>query len=92
MGTIYVVMGSTGEYSDRTEWSVCYYTNEESAKEHVKAATRRAKEIKFRADEDDIATCLLEDQTEAKYKNSMDPNMRMYYTGTRYYYMTVSQF
>lgn len=33
---IYVVMGSTGEYSDRTEWPVLAYLNEGDAQECVK--------------------------------------------------------
>ena len=32
---VYVVMGNTGEYSDWTEWVVCVYFEEETAKFHV---------------------------------------------------------
>lgn len=38
---VYVVMGSAGEYSDRTEWAVVAYLDEERAKQHVVAATDR---------------------------------------------------
>jgi hypothetical protein len=77
---IYVVMGTTGEYSDRNEWSVIAYFDEAKAKEHVVNADRRAKEIQ--------AT------REDRYRvepgaNEFDPNMSMDYTGTDYYYNTV---
>lgn len=45
MHTVYVVMGTTGEYSDRDEWAVCAYTSEDSAKTHVERATARAREL-----------------------------------------------
>ena len=45
MSTIYVVMGTCGEYSDRTEWPVAAYTDEGLAKDHVKAATAKAREL-----------------------------------------------
>jgi hypothetical protein len=32
---VYVVFGSTGEYSDHQEWPVVAYTDEERAKDHV---------------------------------------------------------
>lgn len=32
---IYVVMGATGEYSDRTEWAVCAFTEEWKAQRFV---------------------------------------------------------
>lgn len=39
MTTIYVVMGTCGEYSDREEWPVCAYADEEQAKLHVDQAS-----------------------------------------------------
>ena len=80
--TIYVVFGTTGEYSDRTEWCVIAYRDENQAKEHVVNATRRANEIevtrpsRFRVDP-------------AAGKNEFDPDMEMDYTGTSYYYAPV---
>lgn len=37
MTTIYVVMGSHGEYSDRSEWMVAAYPDEQKAQEHVRS-------------------------------------------------------
>lgn len=36
---IYVVQGSTGEYSDNREWMVCAFEDEEKAKEMVNDCT-----------------------------------------------------
>lgn len=40
--TIYVVRGSSGEYSDRNEWPVAAYLDEPSAEKHVAMASDRA--------------------------------------------------
>jgi hypothetical protein len=80
---VYVVMGQTGEYSDRTEWVVVAYSNEADAQKHVENATRRAKELEvtkprnWEALEAHLAS------------NEFDPAMQLDYTGTRYYYMAV---
>jgi len=42
---IYVVRGTTGEYSDRNEWAVIAYRNEKEAQEFIKKAKKRAEEI-----------------------------------------------
>lgn len=83
METVFVVMGSTGEYSDRGEWSVVAYTVEADAKAHVERAQARAREIfqKF-----DGSTWGWERE---KDPNEHDPNMCLDYTGTRYYVMPV---
>lgn len=69
---IYVVMGSTGEYSDRTEWSVCAYADKALAEQHVQMADACAKEqMPYRYDKELV--------------NPFDPGMIMDYTGTYYY-------
>jgi hypothetical protein len=57
---VYVVMGSSGEYSAREEWSVVAYADEELAKAHVLAAERHARaqaeaheDIEYDFDSDD---------------------------------------
>lgn len=42
---VYLVMGSTGEYSDRTEWCVAVYTNREQAELHAKLAYEHLKQF-----------------------------------------------
>lgn len=74
-------MGETGEYSDRTDWSVVAFTTEKAAKERAKLAQRKAKELfddrdsKYRSRDDE--------------KNEYDPNFQMDYTGTYYFIMEV---
>jgi hypothetical protein len=45
---IYVVMGWSGDHSEREEWAVCAYSQEPSARAHVEAATKRELEIDAR--------------------------------------------
>lgn len=75
---IFVVRGTTGEYSDRTEWPVKAFLSEKAAQELVIAATQRANEVfTDRSYDRDID------------KNQFDPDMRMDYTGTSYMIETV---
>lgn len=39
---MFVVMGTTGEYSDRKEWLVCAYENETLARTHAEEAQKAA--------------------------------------------------
>jgi hypothetical protein len=82
---IYVVMGETGEYSNRGEWPVLAFFDEAEAKERVIAASRRAKEIEARKDHR-----LSSYRASLHGLNEYDPKMDMDYTGTRYYIMTVT--
>ena len=77
MTKVYVVVGSTGEYSDRTEWIVCAYADEALARAHVKAAEREAKRIeatnsRYNHEPDDQA-------------KAWDAGMVVDYTGTLYW-------
>lgn len=45
MKTIYIVMGTVGEYSDRDEWPVVAYDSEVLAEQHVTRAAERGREI-----------------------------------------------
>lgn len=76
---IYLVWGSTGEYSDRTDWTVCAYRSKAKAEDHASKAMRRGKEIQkseewqeHRRDPDKCP------------KNEFDPQFQMDYTGTEY--------
>lgn len=76
---IYVVYGSTGEYSDHTEWSVCYYWDKHRAENHAQLANSWLKE-------NDVYGAASWHAREAalKKKNPYDPNMSIDYTGTLY--------
>lgn len=80
--TIYVVSGSTGEYSDQEEWMVEAFRDEDSAKELVINASARAREIQFSCSETGYYLC-------SKGKNEFDPKMEMSYTGTYYTYTSI---
>jgi len=77
---IHIVMGKTGEYDDRRQWSVIAYFDEAKTKEYVSKANRRAKEI---FDKQGNIFAIPSGQ------NEFDPNMKMSYTGTNYFYYTV---
>lgn len=78
---INVVIGTTGEYSDRTEWLVKAFTSSKAAQELVVNATRRANEIHVtRPDKYTLPKGLT---------NKYDPDMQMDYTGTTYYFKDV---
>lgn len=47
---VYVVFGSTGEYSDRSEWPVAVYPVKREAEAHVALADKRARELCVSAD------------------------------------------
>lgn len=57
---IHIVVGTVGEYSDRSEWEVCAYFDKSLAEAHVKAldeATEKAAQrIDARSEREDIQT------------------------------------
>lgn len=77
---LYVVMGTTGEYSDRDEWPVAAYEEKELAELHVTLAEKRANEL---------AAAEWRSYDGPKKPNEYDPDMEMDYTGTRYFYYEV---
>lgn len=91
MRTLYVVRGSTGEYSDRSEWNVRAFLTLAKAQQHVVLATARANELRAAGhnrfgdsgcwcdDCDDRPTRRLQ-----RPFNEFDERMRMDYNGTRY--------
>lgn len=74
---IYVVMGGTGEYSDREEWPVKAFIEKKDAEQLVVDATKVSKLIDMR--DYDARRAITKDT------NPFDPNMKMDYTGTYYY-------
>ena len=86
MSNIYVVMGTTGEYSDRSEWPVIAFVSEEAAKERIEKATHRAKELEATIPSN------YEMHVDHFKQNEFDPDMQHKYTGTEYYYLKVELF
>jgi hypothetical protein len=73
---IYIVEGTTGDYSDRTDWVVCAFRSKKKAEDLAHKAMRRAKEIQISRPSRYDAP---------KGENEFDAKMQMDYTGTEYY-------
>jgi hypothetical protein len=80
---IYVVYGSTGEYSDHCEWPVRAFDSEQKAKDFVIKVSQRANEI-FDKYKDETYRWDYE-----KEQNEHDPWMQLDYTGVYYTYWNV---
>lgn len=84
---VYIVMGETGEYSDRNEWPVVAYTDEVDAKAHVMRCDAWLLQNSVHANSDTVAY----DYTSSGKAliNPHDPGFHFDYTGTRYYVIGV---
>lgn len=89
MSSIYVVMGSCGEYSDRTEWAVAWYPTREQADRHSDRAAEDAKRIEDWHKEND--TFWHENGPRPEETNAYDPCMQWSYTGADYFVIEVPQ-
>ena len=79
---IYLVQGSTGEYSDHREWLIAAFYSEGKAQSLVTAATARANEIMVERNGDYYGI--------PEGTNQYDPHMQVDYTGVVHYtYLTV---
>lgn len=87
--TLYVVMGSCGEYSDRTEWPVRAFVDELKAQEHVAKADGYAREHALSSSSAIIDQDWSSSRSAAVAANPYDRNMGMDYTGVSYYIMQV---
>ena len=85
MRKIYVVSGSTGEYSDRREWNVAAYFSEARAARRVVELDRVAKEIYQRTRGPAPDLDAWSDEYKQAIATSGDPDMQIDYTGTNYY-------
>jgi hypothetical protein len=79
MQYIYLVVGSIGEYSDHTEWTVAAYPDEEAANQHAKLCNEMA-----RGHEDEDLSWETRSPIEKTLIESLDPSARIYYTGVDY--------
>jgi hypothetical protein len=76
MSKIFLVRGSTGEYSDRLEWIVAAYRDESRAKAHAEAARQWAEKA--------VEECGDEPWKISQKQNPHDPHMSVDYTGVIY--------
>jgi hypothetical protein len=84
MAKTWIVMGQTGEYSDRSEWAVMSYPTEPMARAHAEAAFDEARRIGASEPQSGYPTWSYGDAP-----NRYDPEMRCQYTGVDYYVMSV---
>lgn len=75
LGHLWIVTGSTGEYSDRCEWTLCAYRTAEEANRHVELAQAEADRIERTR----------ENRYNSGEPNKYDSRMQMDYTGTSYH-------
>lgn len=90
---IYVVFGSTGEYSDHKEWTVRAFTDEQAAKDHVVALDRTWREalvlhLAAGRDDYDFANEYACDDG-PRWLHPLDPGFKHDYNGTNYWYEAV---
>jgi hypothetical protein len=96
--TVYVVMGSAGEYSDRDEWPVRAYRSKEAAQAEVTRLSglaliygeKSAAEEEFWDIEYDAAKFAAWKAQNVPGLDAADPSFRTSYTGTRYFIYDVS--
>lgn len=87
---IWVLQGSTGEYSDRTDWIVCAYSDEAKANSDCSKANDEAHKC-FKALEEKDLRYPCGDADEAQERNIraeiliVDPYAQFDYTGTSYW-------
>lgn len=100
MDKIYVVEGSTGEYSDNTHWLVQAFRSENKAKAAVVILSQFAREsFKLRFDQirkgpwpGDVVFSKINDKHDGYVQENiipLDPNFREDYTGTNYTYTEI---
>ena len=82
---IYIVIGSTGEYSDRREWLVRAFPKQEHAQLLVVTATREAKRLYAEY----ASSGYMDYHKIPKDSNPVDPSMETDYTGVGYHYVEV---
>lgn len=88
MRTMYIVMGQTGEYSDRREWPVLAYATEQAAQDKVLEldAWLRSQGVHM-----SHPRLVFEEERDALRANAPDPGFDTdtWGHGTRYYVMAV---
>lgn len=79
---MYLVTGTTGEYSDRSEWTVCLFRTEEAAREYVDFLSRKRQELPSYYG---FGCSWSEQQAIEEAMRAFDPEFSEDYTGTRWF-------
>jgi len=80
---VYMVWGSTGEYSDHCTWIVATFTSEQRANTFCERANAWLKEHKAHSEQPEASRTYYDHTLPGK--NPYDPKMEMDYTGTDYF-------
>lgn len=83
MSKVHIVIGTTGEYSDRYEWPVKAFLDVNRARDLVARASESAREYL------DTVGYVFGGDADLSKVNPHDPHFKMDYTGTTYFVMTV---
>lgn len=83
MDKIYIVSGSTGEWSDRTSWTVAAFSTEGAAQEYLKYLETTYRQ--FPQENRGFYRGSEEMQALEKVMSSLDPGFYEDYTGTYWY-------
>ncbi len=77
MRKCYIVQGDTGEYSDRTDWTVRVFLSEEKARAFTEALLEHVR-----------GSSEWDSEKQHAFEHPLDPKCRMQYTGTDYTYLS----
>lgn len=82
---MYLLIGRTGEYSDRTEWFVGVYEFEHAANDRRDALNAKLREAGAFVDSPSEGTHLWNRDAQGALRSELgDPGMQMDYTGAEY--------
>lgn len=81
---VWVVQGSTGEYSDHIEWLVCGFSNEKSARELCERLSALGREAENQSREKTNSRHDWDEQPAGIELKSLDPKCYIDYTGLIY--------
>lgn len=79
---VWLLVGSTGEYSDHQEWFVGYYTKEEDARARVEFLSAKARQLYV--SEDNLITDWRSREKNVQEMRKYDPGFVCDYTGSNY--------
>lgn len=86
--TVYVVMGMTGEYSDRNEWPVVAFMDKAAAEARVTALDAWLREHRMHYDDNvrvPFEMRYADNDDGTRPRTPLDPNFGVDYTGTKYF-------
>lgn len=78
--SIFIVVGTCGEYSDRSDWNVCWYPTKAQADAFAAKCTAADADLgvsdRYDSESETVAASMIK---------RLDPSWSTDYTGTRYY-------